>query len=277
VSPFRRTFRTLRKFLAPRWVTDDEGELVGYALDLQKDSFAERAFLGLLAGYPQNGPNGETAPPDALVRMGRDRRVVRGIFETDAQYAVRLKSWLDERRTTGNPFTLMRQLAAYTGDAHGVSFRTVDATGNWYSRSSTGVESALLKQGNWDWDGRPLDEDGRTRWARFWVIIYPGTLWGPSPWDWGDATGPDWGEFTTAHTLGSTATMEHVATLRAIVSDWMGAGKRCVNIILAFDPASFDPAAPEPDGLWEHWSKVVANVRVPARLATARYLDGVRS
>lgn len=270
-----RPFRVLRKYLTTRWLTDEEGEKIGYSLDLLKDMFAQRAFLGLLAGFPQNGPNGETAPPDALARMARDRRVVRGIFETDAEHAARLKTWLDERQTSGNPFTLMRQLAGYTGNKHGVSFRTVDARGNWYSRDANGAESYLLKTENWNWDDRPF-EDGKRRWSRFWVIIYAGTLWAPSSYNWGDAAGPGWGGSTTG-TLGSTATVEHVQTVRAIVADWMGAGKRCVNIILAFDPASFDPTAPEPDGLWEHWSKVVANVRVPARLSTARYWDGVTS
>lgn len=270
---FTRTFRTIRKLLGPRWLTEGEGELVGYSLDLVKDAFLERARLGMLAGFPENGPNGETAPEDALVLMGRDRKIVRGIGESSADYAVRLKNWLVAHRTRGNPYTLMRTLAAYTGSADGCSFRTVDARGNWYSRAADGTESAALKTGNWQWD----DMDP-SRWSRFWVIIYPGTLWIASAYDWGDTAGPGWGEyvgtFDSAATLGSTITNEQAATLRALVSVWKPDGTRCVNIILAFDPASFDPASPEPDGLWGHWSKVVLGVRVPARLSTARYLDG---
>lgn len=274
-----KTFRTTRKWMGPSWLTDGEGGLVGYALDLVKDASMKAFVLGLRARFPQDpaDPTGQTtAPPDALAAIGRDRRMQRGIFETDVEYAARLPTWLDERKTAGNPFTLMRQLHAYTGTAHGCSFRTVDARGNWYSRAADGSQSAVLKAGNWNWDNRPTDDQGRTRWSRFWVVIYPGTLWGPSPFNWGDTAGPRWGG-SSSSTLGSTATPEQIATLRALVLDWMGAGKRCVNIILAFDPATFDPASPEPDGLWEHWSKVVGGVRVPARLSTARYLDGVSS
>jgi hypothetical protein len=65
-----------------------------------------------------------------------------------------------------------------------------------------------------------------------------------------------------------------VRALQSIVADWKPAGTRCVNIILAFDPASFNPASPEPDGNWGKWTKKVAGVAVPSRLATARYLDG---
>lgn len=256
-------FRFARPKLAPRWLTSGEGELLGYALDVLKDGAAERVRLGLLARLPQNDPTGATtAPPDALAAIGRDRRLIKGIGESDSVYAVRLLSWLDDRRRVGNPYMLMKQLAAYVGA--GTSFRTVDARGNWYTRAADGTETALLQEENWDWDGTPIGE----RWSRFWVIVYPGDVWDSEP-DWGDV---DWGD--TAHTWGSTATPEHVASVRHIVNDWKPAGTRCVNIIIAFDPASFDPTAPEPDGLWGRWSKTVSGVRVASRLSTARYWSG---
>jgi hypothetical protein len=261
-------FRQIRTRIAPRWLTDGAGGLVGYALDIVKDAFVERVRLGLLARFPENGPNGETAPEDALYLMGRDRRVVRGIAETDASYAARLKLWLDDRRRQGNPFMLMQKLAEYFGP---LKMRTVDARGNWYTRDTDGTETSLLKQENWDWDGSAIGE----RWSRFWVIVYPNGLWIDNSDNWGTDTwnGADWGD--ASETWGSTADLEVVQTTRAIVSDWMPAGTRCVNIIIALDNASFDPTAPEPDGLWEGYSKNVAGVQVRARLSTARYWAGV--
>lgn len=269
---FRRTFRTIRPKLGPRWLTTGEGGLVWYSLDLVKDAFVDRLYAGLLARFPQNDPTGETtAPSDALAAMGRQRRVVRGINEDEVSYAKRLVAWLDDRKSQGSAWTLMKKLAEYTGPLP--SFRTVDVRGNWFSRDADGTESVLLKQANWDWDGDP---DGALRWARFWVIIYPNGLWTEGA-NWGDTSGPDWGEGTG--TLGSTATAEQVATIRSIVREWKPAGTRCVNIIVAFDPASFDPEAAindpgMPNGLWENWSRNVGGVQVPARLSTARYWDG---
>jgi hypothetical protein len=262
-------FRLARKKLGPPWITEGDGELLGYSLDLMKETLVERVRQGLLVRFPQNGPNGETAPLDALVTMGRDRRVVRGLFDTDAEYAARLKLWLDDRRRCGNPYMLLQKLSEYLGPLP--SFRTVDARGNWFSRAADGTETALLQQENWDWSGDAIGE----RWSRFWVIIYPNTLWVANADDWGATTwgDPDWGD--SAETWGSTAPTEHVQTVRAIVADWMPAGTRCVNIIIALDPASFDPTAPEPDGLWEGFSKNVGGTQVPARLSTARYWDGV--
>lgn len=260
----RPTFRTIRQFLAPTWLTSGEGELLGYALDLLKDGFLERLRLGHLARFPENGPNGETAPADALVAMGQDRRVVRGISETAAAYAVRLKAYLDDRKKAGSPFMLMKQLAGYMGA--GTSFRTVDVRGNWYSRSSAGVETSSLDSGNWDWDGADL-----TRWSRFWVVIYPGSVWTDTADDYADV-GLNWAE--ADHVWGLSATPDQIAAVRHIINDWKPAGTRCVEIIVALNAATFDPTAPEPDGTWDRWTKIVDGVAVPNRLSTGRYLGG---
>jgi hypothetical protein len=260
-------FRLLRRFLGPKWlVTDGESGLVGYSLDVVKDAFIQRLMLGLIARFPHQDASGRPAPSDALAAQGRDRRVTRGLAETGSSYAGRLLRWLDDSQSRGAPFALLQKLSEYTGP--GPSFRTVDARGNWYSRAADGTESAVLNTGNWNWDG-PIG----ARWSRFWVVIYPNGLWSEYPNDWGDAAGANWGE--GLQTWGSTATPENVQTIRSIVADWKPQGTRCVNIILAFDPASFNPATPEPDGLWASWSKNVAGVQVPARLSTARYWDGV--
>lgn len=268
------SFRLLRGGQVPHWLASGEGAAVGYTADVLKDAFAERARLGHLARFPQNGPTGEvTAPEDALAAMGRDRRVVRGIGESAVSFARRLLRWLDDRKRAGSPFALMQKLSEYVGPATGASFRTVDQRGNWFSRSSDGTESYLLGQANWDWDGEPA-----TKWSRFWVIIYPGSRWAPAP-AWGTPA-TDWG--TNDFSWGSTATGEEVRTVRSIVADWKPAGTRCVGIIVAFDPASFEPSAPPgdpglPDGTWGRGSKLSSGISVPSRLSTAIYWDGVNS
>lgn len=262
-----RNFRSVWKFLVPSWLNEGEGGLVGYALMLLNDASMERLYRGHLARFPQQGPDGTPAPDDALAAMGRDRGIVRGISETSASYAVRLTQWLVDARTRGTAYTMMKQLAAYVGA--GSSFRIVDNRGNWYSRDADGAETAVLNQGNWDWDG---DTD---RWARFWVIVYPGSVWTEEPYTWGDADDPAWGaDMASSGTHGSTALLEHGDTMRAIIADWKPGGTRCAGIIIAFDPASFDPATPEPDGTWGGWYTVDGGIAVPSRLETARYMNG---
>lgn len=265
-SPAR--FRTMRRHLGPAWLTTTgESGLVGYSLDMMKDAFVERLYLGLLARFP------ESAPEDALAAIGRDRRVVRGITETPEAYAQRLIKWLDERKSAGSAFALMQKLSEYCGPLP--SFSTVDAQGNWYSRAVGGAETYLFSQFNWEWDDHPTNNLGISRWSRFWVIIYPRGLWTEGDY-W--AAGEAWG--ARPGTWGSTATADQIATVRFLIDDWKPAGTKCGNIILAFDNASFDPAfgvshAGMPNFGWEHWSHVVGGVQVPARLDTARYMDGV--
>jgi hypothetical protein len=264
------SFRQKRKLLGPSWlVSAGESQLVGYVVDVLKDAFVKRLMRALLVRFPQNDPTGQTTPADdALAAMGRDRRIVRGINEPSPNYAVRLIRWLDDWATAGNPFALMQQLAAYTGP--GPAFRTVDVRGNWFSRAADGTLSVSLKQANWDWDGAV---DALVRWSRFWVIIYPNGLW---------TRGSNWGDghvYGDGRTWGSTATSEQVASVQGIVRDWKPAGTRCVNIILAFDNSSFNPATARdgtglPNGTWGHWGTNIAGVYTPGRLSTACYWDG---
>lgn len=261
-----------RRRLGPSWLVHDHGdsERIGFVLDMLKDGFAERLRQGLLARFPQNDPLGLTTPPsDALAALGRDRRIVRGFNESATAFAARLILWLDVWHRAGNPFALMQQLAAYTGQ--GPAFRTVDVRGNWFSRDANGAMSALINQANWDWDGA---SDALTRWARFWVIVYPNGLWTRNS-KYGD--GKKWGD---GRTWGSSATSDQVASIRGIVSDWKPAGTTCVNIILAFDNTSFLPTtvrdgAGLPTGTWGKWGTTVSGVYGPSRLSTASFWDGV--
>lgn len=256
-----RTFRKLAKWLLPWWLTTEEGERVAHSLALLLDAFRCRLWLSARARFPQH------CPPDALQYLGRDRQIVRGIDEMDASYGARLIPWLDHHRVRGNPFALLEQLRAYCNVTDGVLARTVDRRSNWFTIAADGTRSYLLDQGNWDWD----DVAATPRWARGWVILYMtgGTEpFEPGP-DWGDVDlwGGAWG--TPGYTWGTTATPGQIAALRSIVHAWKPGGTMPQWIILAFDPASFNPASPEPDGTWGNWS--VAGVA--ARLDTARYVS----
>lgn len=251
-------FTTSFRKLAPSWLTTGEGELVRFSLGLQLNQACDRAYQATRARMPAY------APIDANGPMGRDRKIVRGIDEPAAAYAERMIRWLDDHKTRGNPFALAKQLRAYC--QADVMIRTVDRRGNWFTIEADGTQAMSLATGNWLWDTTAASP----QWARFWVIIYP-TAAG-LPW----TVGPRWGDadaiYSASRTWGTSATPEQVAAVRSIVREWKPAGTRCESIIIAFDPASFDPAAPEPDGTWSLWSK--GDPRVKNRLDTARYWKG---
>lgn len=261
------SFRSLYKRLVPWWLRDEaEGAPILYSLGILADAVDEHARAATEVRFP------EYAPTDALAHFARDRRIVRGIGESRAGYNARLLRWLDDHRTRGNPFALMRQLRAYCNAA--VRLRTVDARGNWYTLERDGSRSFVLDQGNWDWDGR----DPAVFWSRFWVIVYPTVdlqPWGPGP-AIGAATLWTTGNIgTPGATIGTTATVNQVGDVQRIVRDWKPAGTRCVSIIIAFDDASFAPAGGSlPDGTWANHLQQTGDPRVPGRLSTARYWEG---
>jgi hypothetical protein len=259
---YPRAFRRIFKKLLPTWLSSDEGELVNYSIGLLLDAFAERARQGVLARFPSY------APPDAYPYLGRDRKIVRGIDEAAESFVPRLLVWLDEHLVRGNPLALCRTIRAYCNAP--VRVRTVDANGNWFCVDRDGTESYLLDQQNWNWDGVPASP----HFSRFWVIIYPadGVPWAAVEGTIGDAHPGQIGR--PGETIGTTATPEQVTAIRAIIREWQTDGTRCEWVIVAFDDASFDPAAPEPDGTWGRWGKYVAGNYVPARLTTARYWSG---
>ncbi len=249
------TFRSIIGKLGPRWLTTGDGELVLYSVALVADAFAERAKLGLLARFPDD------APEDALPRIGRDRRIVRGIAEGASSYAGRLRIWLDSWRSAGSAPSLLRQLRGYLGTAP--TLRTVDNTGNWTTLSTADALSWVL-QGTWDWDGLS------TRWWRFWTIVDSSA--GPFS---DDGTWADSGTWDDGGTWDTDATPEQVATVRELVRTWSAAHAVSQWIVVSLDGEKFNPADPGPtDGTWGNWSKVVGGVQVPARYAGASYWDG---
>ena len=268
---------TLARYLPP-WLTARivEGKVRGFKFlscaSLLADAGLENAHQALQARFPGHGT------PTALPYIGRDRGIRRGIDESDESYASRLVLWLDTWRGAGNPFAIMHQVRAYCAPAV-PKLRIVNDSGTWYTLNPDDSIEIVQTFGaiNYDWDGLYPS----VRQTRCWLIIYSDA--GPraeGP-DLGDGTGL-WSDAigTEGYTIGTTATYEQVQSVRAIVDDFKSTGDRFENIIVAFDPASFDPtAAPGapgmPDGTWGHYSKNVGGTQVAARLSTAAYWEGV--
>lgn len=244
--------------LLPWWLQTGEGGLVQRTVATVLGGFTERARQGLLA----HGPT--TCPDDAIQYFCRDRGIVRGINEPREAIGLRLVRFLDDRATQGNAFALHAQLRAYM--QADVMVRTVDSRGNWYTTAAGGARSVVIDTGNWDWDGAAA-----SRWSRFWVIIYPS---GGLPW--AASVGGTPAAWPSGGTIGTTATPEQVASVRSIIRQWQPDGTRCEWIIIAYDAASFDPTAPEPDGTWGDFGYDAGGGSYEvARHTTARYWKGV--
>jgi len=237
--------------LAPRWLTTGDGELNLYSLHLIVDAWLERARLGVYARFP------EYAPADALAAIARDRKMIRGINEPQSSFAVRLNRWLDSHKLNGNPFVLCQQIRDFL--QANIVVRTVDQNGNWFWINADGSHHYQLSAGQWNWDSTT-----NTNWSRFWVIIYPSSIW---------TTGGKYADgsvYTASKVWGLSATPDEIKGLRTIVAQWKPAHAKCEFIIAAFDDSSFPPGTTL-DGTWGRYS-TTADPADKARLATARYI-----
>lgn len=266
-------FRTSRNLLGPAWLTSDgESELVGYSLDIVKDAFVERIQQGAYARLPFQDPNHTvTSPADALVAHGQTRRVVRGKFDTDAQYAERLLTWLDDSRFRGSAFALLLRLREYVGEspitADSPKF-AVYTTRNWYSLDSSG-DPTKHPSTTWLWDSGA----SARQWGRFWVVIWPGTsgLAATQTVAYGDA-GAWYGREDLLYGA-STITESDAAALKRIVREWKPAGTKCVSLSLDFDVTHWTTLVTSGDH--RTWGKATSGVYAPHRLATLTYTEGI--
>lgn len=250
----------------PPWLQRGWAQKFVYALTLPLDAEIEALTLAVQARFPW------LAPDDALPYIGRDRGLLRGPDEPRASYVARLLGWIDAWRSAGAGSSLLDQIAAYL-TPHAVRIRLVTDRGVWYTREADGTFSVTHEDpALWVWDTSP-----QTRWARFWVVIYPPPgLWTEGP-TWGDSAlwGGAWG--SPGYTWGSTATPNQVQAIRALVKLWKPGFAKCENIIIAFDDESFGKlSAGLPAGEYgSHAKDNGSGIWVPARLVTARYWDGV--
>lgn len=251
---------TARKFFPP-WMLDRvaaglvNGWKYIYSFLVMGDLLIQFAIEGVLAKFPGY------CPAEALPIIGRDRRITRGLAETDDSYATRLIGWLDAWKRAGSAYAILDQIAAYLGTPG--TLRIVTANGTWWTRNPDGSRERVvtLPTKNWDWDG----EDDL--WARFWVILYADDygwttdgVWGTPGEVWGD-DGTGWGLSNVPWQVGQD--------LRGIIAEWKSAASICKNIVISLDSSYPDPAtpagAPMPIGNWGSAYQIVAGTAVPVR------------
>jgi hypothetical protein len=211
-TPRGEPFRAGSLALSPPWLRDYVGSRYMFTNGLMWDTLAELLRIGVIQRFPT------VAGSEALGYLGRDRKIWRGISETDAAYAERLRQFKSTWKFAGNAPTLLRQLWAFMGTdcvriryvCNGYSDPdTADAStqfADWWTIDDTGLVFERVSPSNWDWDGSyttpaQLNPDGNPMGnIRFWIIVYRTDFspikWGAGPVPWGE-TDLKWGSGTS--------------------------------------------------------------------------------
>jgi hypothetical protein len=270
-------------------------------LSFTYDLLVEGLYEGRLASMPGQTDAANYAgfeSIDALGPIGRDRRIAQGELEPPEQYAARLRGWRVSHRRAGVGPWILAELQAVLRPSPPL-VRYVTPAGRWWSRAADegsfrfntpeGDGFELAADGVIPNGGGALDANGAHQWIwgdvdpfQFFPIVYgPHELF-DEPLTIDD---PSWIIGSPGLTLGSTATPATVELVRSLVNQWRPAGVLPPVIIVAFDPASFDPLAPAltagypDDGDWSAGYKFEVDgdgdvVSTPTRLDTACYWIG---
>lgn len=179
--------------------------------------------------------------PTALKYVGQARGVTRGRYDTDAEYAEKLPTWIDRAKEAGSQRRLAIEIHEYLRDAR---VRVVNRHNHWVTVEVDGTITET--DATFDWDSVTHPE--RATWlSDMWVIVYP--TWALRPGTLGDLTGAD------GFALGHLATLQEVDAVKGIVQHYKSAHSCVRAIIWTSDATRFDPATPasQPDGTWGAW------------------------
>lgn len=248
----------------PRFLSDRPGKNVGFrflwTMIAPLDVAAQVLVEGIQAAQPGYGT------PSALPLIGRTRGILRGLVDTDAVYAARLRRWLEAWREAGSSYELARQIQAYLGTSPRV--RVITRSGIWVTLDPNGTITKAAAA--WDWDSLSHPER-----AGFWselFIVIEGALyakqlpWGAGNQKWGTREG--WG-----HRIPS----EQGAELRSLMQTWKSAHSRIRAVIWTPTAAAhFIPgnAGSCPDGTWGAWGTTGNGPRVASnRFTDCRYWE----
>lgn len=185
--PVGSPFRAGAQAFSPPWLLRSNGSRLVYCQSLMWDALAEWTRIGVIQRFPT------VAEPNALGPLGIDRKIWRGIAETDTHYAERLRAFKKTWKFAGNAPTLLRQLWEYMKPnatkiryvANGYEGPAGAGTqfADYWTIDDSGLTFDRVSPTNWDWDG----EYGPN--IRFWVIVYRNDLepafWGVPPYQWG--------------------------------------------------------------------------------------------
>lgn len=245
-------FRSSAQVFSPPWLRGHWGSRLVYAQSIQWDALAEYTRLGVIQRFPT------VAQPDALAELGKDRRIWRGILETDASYAERLRQFKRTWKFAGNAPTLLRQLWAYMSPAatriryvvNGYDGAAAEGTqfADWWTIDGDGLAFERVSPSNWNWD----DSFGAN--IRFWIIVYRTDLtpakWGVPPYKWGE-DGLFWGGDTASDRSWVIDTYNIVEAFKAAGSHmgpWPSMGGGLIIADPDFTGAPWDSAGPFPPG-----------------------------
>jgi hypothetical protein len=207
---------SLRRVL-PWWLQNGIAGKIVFALGAQFDGFGD----AIVEAVKRRFPDAQWA--DSLPLIGRDRKIRRGSAEPDQIYAARLRRWLDDHRTRGNPYAMLAQLHAYYAQAPFL-IELIYKSGRRYSMALDGSVTR---------DTTTFGDGSNAQWARWWLIYHwPTTINIAGKWG---SSGAKWGKNNNIWGVDpASLSRTQVEDLRLVPTEWNAA--HCQGMIILLGP-----------------------------------------
>jgi hypothetical protein len=278
-----RGVRDALKSIVPAWLSDraagfNKGFKVLWTIALMADGIVEASLEGVRAALPGVG----TAT--ALHYIGASRRIIRGIGESDATYAARLRGWLDLWTNAASDETTLRLLQAFLGpepDGSTPTCRLINRAGLFSYLDSSG-EFFQDAPGTWtipnlSWDLEYNPERSQW-WSDIWIVLYVTNARWPFYFGLDDpAFAAAWGAGTLG--TGHQVTREAYQGVMNIIADMKGAHTYVQAVIVSTDIELYAPDTlgiqGDPNGRWGAFSAPDSRrIQIPERALTSNFGAG---
>lgn len=220
------------------------------------DALIDALTEGIEAAWPGRGT------PTALDQVGATRGIVRGLSDTDDEYAARLQRWLDDYARMGSDEEIARKLHEYLRGRPMV--RVVDRHGQWTEIDTAGNLRTFTAP--WDWDSLSHPTAGVDRPTDIWIIVYGSAY----------AHHATWADLDLLHGIGHTVPLDEGDQAIAIQKQWKPAHNYVRCVLWVDTPGELDPEGGVglPDGRWGNWAKNDGSgAWVPSRNMAFRYWE----
>jgi hypothetical protein len=152
------TFRDMIRKISPPWLAVGNNEAVLYGAHTLLDATGASTQAGVLSRFPG------LVDYQSLPFIGKERRIRRGIYEDDATYANRLRSWLSDHPYRGGPYAMLQQLYLHYAP-HSFPIELIYRSGKRYTLNPSNGE-VTTDMVVWNPDVTP------ERWAQWWLVFY---------------------------------------------------------------------------------------------------------
>lgn len=150
-----RTLRDMIRRVSPPWLQGANGYRLMYSFGFVMDAILDSGYAAIRLKLPG------LYDYSTLGLIGQERKLRRGLVETDQGYALRLRTWWDAARYRGSPYGLIRQLEAYLDPGAGI--QVIYRSGRRFSLTASG-QIVIDDLVGWN-------PDSTEQWATYSIIL----------------------------------------------------------------------------------------------------------